>query len=379
MDETIDFFPLGLASEGAFCNRVSERARLQRNFQGSRPCLLVSPRRYGKTSLAIQAIEDSKLDYVVMDFFIATDLTMITQAILNGVAELTTRIMKTPERALRAVQEIFKHLRLSLDLGRLKVILQPDSKQPENQVILILETLKQLEKWLSEQKKQAILFFDEFQVLGQFKESSALEGALRHMAQQSRAIGFLFSGSQRHLLSIMFDDRNRPLYLLCDRIQIDRIASKHYEDYFEHAAKQNSKWDPKIKLSPKLSQTILDLTESHPYYVNVLCSRLWAQTNIPTVEETQKRWHGYALEEKSRVAYDLNQLSVNQRKLMIALAKEEEVLITSQHFLQGAELSSASSLQAANVLLERDYLYLNANNKYCILDPLMRYVIKLFY
>ncbi len=169
------------------------------------------------------------------------------------------------------------------------------------------------------------------------------------------------------------------MYLLCDRIQLDRIPAEHYQDYFLHAAKIRWSLKEDINFTSELADIILSLTERHPYYVNVLCSRIWSQASLSTAEEIKQAWHSYALEEKSRIAYDLNQLSVNQRKLMIALSKQEEVLITSQRFLHETELSSASSLQSAKVLLERDYLYLNTDNKYCILDPLMRYVMRLFY
>lgn len=370
-----EFFPLGLASEEAFCNRVLERQRIQRNFLESRPTLLVSPRRYGKTSLALQAILDSHLDYAVVDFFVATDLSTIIQSILNGVTDLTTSLMKTPERALKAAKEIFKHLNVTLDLGRLQIVLQSASENTSNQVMLILETLKQLETLIASQNKQAVLFLDEFQVLGQFKESMALEGALRHVAQQSKHLNFLFSGSQRHLLSAMFDDRNRPLYMLCDRIQLDRIAAPEYLDYFNEAAL--IRWDKQLDI--EVAEHILKLTERHPYYVNALCARLWLYSSPPDLKLVDRTWQMYALEEKSRIAYDLNQLSVNQRKLIIALSKNEARAISSQAFLRDHQLSSASSLQAADALLERDYIYQDLQGVYWVLDPLLAYVVRLFY
>lgn len=370
-----DFFPLGLASDEGFCNRVAERQRIARNFLESRPTLLVSPRRYGKTSLALQAIVDSHLDFAVIDFFVATDLSMIIQSILNGVTDLTTSLMKTPERALKAAKEVFKHLQVTLDLGRLQVMVQPGSDSPQNQVMLVLDTLKQLESLIASQNKKAVLFFDEFQVLGQFKESMALEGALRHVAQQSKHLNFLFSGSQRHLLSTMFDDRNRPLYMLCDRIQLDRIAENEYIDYFNEAALV--RWDK--QMDTEVSEHILKATERHPYYVNALCSRLWLYSSPPDMKSVDRTWQIYALEEKSRIAYDLNQLSVNQRKMIIALAKQETRSISSQQFLRDHQLSSASSLQAADTLIERDYLYQDLQGFYRVLDPLLAYVVRLFY
>ena len=67
--DSIDLFPLSIASGEAFCNRVDETSRLVRCIENRRPVLLVSPRRYGKTSLALHAIQRNKLPYAHIDFF----------------------------------------------------------------------------------------------------------------------------------------------------------------------------------------------------------------------------------------------------------------------------------------------------------------------
>lgn len=65
----IDFFPLSIAEGQAFCNRVEEISQLKYCIEHLRPVLLVSPRRYGKTSLALHAISQLQLPYVQFDFF----------------------------------------------------------------------------------------------------------------------------------------------------------------------------------------------------------------------------------------------------------------------------------------------------------------------
>lgn len=54
-------FHRGLASGEGFCNRKDELARLSQNILQTTQALLISPRRYGKTSLALRAIESTKL------------------------------------------------------------------------------------------------------------------------------------------------------------------------------------------------------------------------------------------------------------------------------------------------------------------------------
>ena len=370
--ERLDYFPLGLAQDEAFCNRTSERAHLTHNMQTQKPTLLISPRRYGKTSLAVQALRDGDVPFAMIDFFVSPDSDSISAHVLNGVAELMTNIMKSSEKALKFAKEVFKNLEVSIDLGRLKLQLHPGSAAQQNPSLLIFDTLKQLEEALTKQKQKAALFFDEFQVLGQLKDSQGIEGAIRNVAQQSKSLSFLFSGSSRHLLSTMFDDRNRPLYLLCDRIHVTRIHSPEYLAFFDKAAQAT--W--KKALPRETGEAILTLTAHHPYYVNVLCSRLFLKAELPTSMDAETTWHQYAQQERSRIAYDLNQLSVNQRKLLLALSSEAVGSITSQKFLQQHGLSGASSLQAMNVLVERDYVYQNDEGLFHILDPVLQYVLE---
>ncbi len=371
-EERLDYFPLGLAQDEAFCNRTRERAHLLSNMQTHKPTLLISPRRYGKTSLAIQSLRDGDLPFAMIDFFVSPDSESISAHVLNGVAELMTCVMKTSDKAAKFAKEVFKNLEVSLDLGRLKLQLHPSVASNENPSLLIFDTLKQLEEALAKQNQNAVLFFDEFQVLGQLKDSQGIEGAIRNVAQQSRSLSFLFSGSSRHLLSTMFDDRTRPLYLLCDRIQVTRIDKPEYLAFFDKAALAT--WRKSLPF--ETGEMILKLTAHHPYYVNVLCSRLFLKDTPPSTLDAETSWHHYALQERSRIAYDLNQLSVNQRKILLALAGEPVTSISSQKFLHQHGLSGASSLQAMNVLLERDYVYQNSKGVFYILDPVLQYVLK---
>ncbi len=92
LNSTIDLFPLSIAFNDAFCNRTEELSKLTMYIEYHRPVLLVSPRRYGKTSLALRAIEASKLPYAHIDLFSAVDENDIERAVLKGVGSLISKI-----------------------------------------------------------------------------------------------------------------------------------------------------------------------------------------------------------------------------------------------------------------------------------------------
>ena len=73
MSEHLHLFPLGVALGESFCNRTKERKVLAANIKNGRHTLLISPRRYGKTSLALQALQETNSAHTVIDFLLAAN------------------------------------------------------------------------------------------------------------------------------------------------------------------------------------------------------------------------------------------------------------------------------------------------------------------
>lgn len=368
-----DRFPLGLASGKTFCNRETERHHVLSNIRQGKPTLIISPRRYGKTSLVLKAIQESKLPYAHIDFFAETTQKEIIKSILKGIGTVIGKVASTPQRAMNALKEFFAgaQIKFSVDVPGLAIDFDLDQLDIKEHLKTILSRFDDL---VAKHKKPVVLFFDEFQRLGQIANDHSVEAILRHVAQQSKYIVFIFSGSNRHLLNQMFDDRNRPFYKLCDRIPLERIASEHYHKYIQEAAQE--KW--RRKLPPTMIDTILHLTECHPYYVNLLCSRLWLQSKIPNEDNVRFYWQKLALEEKSQIAAEIDLLSDNQRSLLMTLAKTGKTKsLQSKEFVARAELSASSIAQSLAVLEERDYVYQDAEGFYELIDPLLRRVVNL--
>jgi AAA+ ATPase superfamily predicted ATPase len=111
-------------------------------------------------------------------------------------------IESVPKKAFKVVTDFFAGLNVSFKLNstHIQVEFSHSKKTPAKN---ILSVLKKLDKTLQKKNKKAILFFDEFQRIAQISESATIEEALRHIAQQSKHIVFIFSGGNRHLLNNM--------------------------------------------------------------------------------------------------------------------------------------------------------------------------------
>lgn len=238
MTKYIDYFPLSVATGQAFCNRVEEISRLRHCIENLRPVLLISPRRYGKTSLALTAIQQTKLPYTQIDFFSAIEELDIERAILQGVGKLISRMESIPKRALAHASEIFEGTNIRAVLGKVELAIEV-MRRKEKPAYHVLDVLEKLERLARKTDKKIILFFDEFQNVGEVTTNHGMESVLRQVAQLTKSIAFIFSGSNRHLLNQMFNDRNRPFYKLCERIVLDRISEVAYEQHLQKVAKKN--------------------------------------------------------------------------------------------------------------------------------------------
>lgn len=364
----LDHFPLSIASGEAFCNRIDETTFLKTCIEHQRPVLLISPRRYGKTSLALHAIHQTKLPYAHIDFFSAIDERDIERIILNGVGKLLSSMESLPQKALSLATEILDGSRVRAVLSKVGVSIEIDNKV-EKPSQNILDVLERLEKLAIKTNKKFILFFDEFQCIGEVAPDQAMESVLRQVAQLTKSISFIFSGSNRHLLNQLFDDRKRPFYKLCERMAIQRISKEDYESHIQRSAL--NAWEG--ELDSETLNTLFICSERHPYYLNLLCSRMLIGKDKPTAESIKKIWGNYVREERSSVASEIDLLSKNQKKLLTILSRINGTFSPlGNDFIQISKMSKTSIDQALTFLDRHDYIIKRDDGFISVLDPLIR-------
>jgi uncharacterized protein len=377
MSKHINYFPLGLAKGEAFCNRVSKKKQLISNIKRNKHTIVISPRRFGKSSLVLYCLDETKVLYERVDLFVAVSAKTIEDQILKGVKNLISKISTAPEQAVGYITNFIKNLKSRWVVGTDGINIELIPEKDSDPAGVIMESLQMLENLLKKKGKKAVFFIDEFQEIGVLANNMGIAGAIRHVAQESENIHFIFSGNNRHVLATIFDDRSSPLYMLCDRITIDRISEGDYEEYINKVAKKT--WGE--ALDQAVIEEIFKLTERHPYYMNVLCDKVWAYyaEHIPTIETVEEVWHDYVLQEESKIAKELSSLNTSQKKILIAVSQGVCNALTSKEILKKFNLTSSSVIKSLKQLEEQDYLNRNKENDYFIVDPLIKSSLRLFY
>ena len=366
----MNYFPTHLALGRAFCNRKDELKQLKYNIEGINPALIMSPRRYGKTSLALNTFSKIKWPYAHIDFYKALSEEDIEKTILNGAGKLLGSIETAPKRLLKLASDFFASMHVKVVLEKAGMVLD-FGRRERKAADSILEVLEKLHALAVSKKTKVILFMDEFQTVGEVTDNYSIEAAIREAAQKSTNVAYVFSGSDRHLIQEMFSDKKRPFYRLCNLISLDRISENDYTTYIQKAAQ--IRWDK--KLLEKVLKQIFSLTERHSYYINKLCSLLWSG-DYPNEEVVATCWNKYILENKSQIERELELLSINQRKILISIAQNGPVKEPfGKEFATRINMSLSSIFRALPSLIEKDYLLVDREGYHRILDPLIKDVL----
>jgi len=363
-------FPSGIAEGESFCNRVLDRKRLKENIEKLKHTVLMAPRRYGKTSLIRQVILENDFKYVWIDFLPVTTKNDIEEKFKKACKKLLFKLAPELKKLQLQTKKLVDLLSPELNLSAMgqTLTLHLTSDQP----ISIDEMLLQIDKYAQKVGKIAVLVLDEFQQVSEIEQHIAVEALIRHAVERSKAITYVFSGSNRHLLGEMFSKSDRPLYRLCQAMMLNRIEGQEYTKFLNKAAKKQ--WGK--NLSENVLQTIVKLTECHTFYVNALCSELWSFKNIPkTPHDVETIWQWYINTHKSIIISDIISLPLNQKKIIAALAQKTTKEIYGATFSFSSKISTSSIRRGIDALLAKDIIYADANGEYKLIDPAIRYYL----
>ena len=364
------YFPQGVATDGSFCNREKERAALKRCIEMHEHVVLVAPRRYGKTSLITQVLKENDFPGISIDFFFVLTQAEVLKNIADGVSTIVSSLLPPTKLASNKLIDSIIALNPKLTFNLMGQKLEISTKQTTEKSIS--ELLLALDQFAEKAKKTCVMVFDEFQQIGELKENHAVEAAIRHAVERSRNVSYIFCGSKRHLLNEMFSDKSRPLYHLCDLMNIERIASGCYEPFLNKMAKK--RW--KQVLEGDALTEINYLTESHPYYVNALCRRLWRCDDAPTLSDVRNTWDDYVNQQGDWITNDLSHLTLNRRKVMTALAYQPTNEPQGQEFSTRVGLNPSGTQKCLVDLQKLDMIYQNSDKYYCVLDPAVAYFVR---
>jgi len=352
-----------------FCDRKNELLQLKENIENGRNTLLHSPRRLGKSALIkhlFTGLEKQKTyETIFIDLFATTNV----ESFIRVFAEKL--LLKYHRRNfVKGVKSLLKGLSPNISFspdGTPSLGLSISEARQES-------TLHELFQYLESRKKRVIVAFDEFQEIANYPEKT--EALLRTHIQELKNVRFIFSGSSNHLLQQMFFSAKRPFYQSAEVLVLDKIEHEVYAGFIEKQFEAFHK-----KVSDEAVSYLLDFSDDYTYYTQSICNQAFSKADKELLYDQAV---GITLEyiENRKADYQnlLRLLSENQKKVVIAIAREEIVgKPTAIDFIIKNNLPSVSSTsQALKVLVNKEVVY-RASEGFTVYDVFFRRFLQTYY
>lgn len=345
-----------------FCDREMETKRIINAISNQRNLTISSIRKMGKTGLIKHTLHllDKTDDFetIYLDIYD----TNSTSEFINKFGTALLQIKETfSDKLKRKTNEFIKRLRPTITYDSLtgapsfSFYIANDS-QGNN-------TLSELFAFLQNRsaEKQIVIAIDEFQQITSYP-GTRLEALLRSNIQSLQNVQFIFSGSDKRLLSNMFTNAKRPFYQSTELMHLEEIPAESYTDFIASKLKQE-----KISCEKDVIPSILEWTKRHTYYVQFLCNKI-VSAEIKYLNKNTLAEIIYGLFQDNEAYYFeyRNLITTLQWKLLIAIAKESGASNTSSSsFIREYGLSNPSSVaRGIKALQEKELIYKTGENYY---------------
>lgn len=368
------FIITGYIKPEYFCDRKMEAERIITKVTNGENLVLMAARRIGKSKL-IDFCLDSP---IIKEHFITISVDILRtssinefafemgKAVFEQAAHRGTKMLKMVVNTLKSINGCFGYDPISntptfnLSLG--------DISNP-------LYTLDEIFSCLEQAEKKCIVAIDEFQQICYYPEKN-MEAILRTYIQKCSNANFIFSGSERHLITKMFSEKAHPFYNSADIMNLEVIP---LDKYMEFA--QSLFWKFEKEIEPAAISLAYNTFNGNTYYIQKVAHEAFNQTDIgqkasPAMMESII--HSMILDNDHKFSEILSRLTLPQKELLYAIAKEGKAKqITSMAFIKKHNLRSASSIQSAIKKLMEYHLVSTSLSTYYIDDQLMELWLKI--
>jgi hypothetical protein len=271
-----------LAEKGNFVDRVEDRKQLKSFLANGINVMLISPRRWGKSSLVRQAmseltVEDQHVRVCYVDAFSVNSATEFLNAFASAVIEGTSSTLeKRFEDIKRFINVITPSFTVTDEaMHSFSLDLKVRSLEQSAQEILRLpETIAQAKQM------HVIVCIDEFQQLATLPDWKSLEGKMRSEWQLQHNTTYCFYGSKRHMMIDIFGNAANPFYRFGQVLFLKKIAREYWIPYIEEGFRSTGK-----HISTEMAGRICDVVKCHSWYVQQLSFFIWTATDDEVTEE----------------------------------------------------------------------------------------------
>lgn len=354
-------------SSTAFTNRENEVKRLKDNLLNGINTTIISPRRWGKSSLVEKVVSEIRKDYpkeyraVVIDLFTLGSQEEFLEIYAREVIKASSGKW---QEWISYGKELFKKLIPKITMG-----LDPendfslsfdwkDLRKHSEEILNLPETIGQKKgiKW--------IICLDEFQNISGYNDYENFEKKLRAVWQRQKNVAYCLFGSKRHMMSDIFNNPSKPFYRFGDIMLLPKIEESRWVDFITTKFAETNK-----VISKEDARLISVLMKNHSWYVQQLANYTW-NSAVPVATRANIENALLELIQANTPFYqkEVESVSATQLNLLKAIAKGETQL-TSAQVMNMYQLGTPRNVSKNKVILLNADIVHEINNTYEFLDP----------
>jgi hypothetical protein len=352
-------------SLSAFTNRENEIKKLSSNLRSGINTMIISPRRWGKSSLvekvAHELTKKSTYRVVTIDLFTVNS----TEAFLELYAREVVKASSNKwEEWVNTAKTFFRSITPKIQL----------SADPQSDFSLGFDweelrkhpdEILQLPEAIAQKKElRFIICIDEFQNMAYFDGFQDFERKLRAIWQRHKAVTYCLYGSKRHMMLNIFNSPSKPFYRFGDILLLPKIREEKWVSFICAAFKGTKK-----NIEKEDAALMCRLMQNHSWYMQQLAHYTWNITHRSAGKNEIKK----ALEELINSNSPLYQreveiLSTTQLNLLKAIVAGEQQF-TAAKVMQDYNLGTPNNVSKNKaILLEKDVIH-KEEKGYELLDP----------
>jgi len=359
----------------AFVNRVDELDRLVGDLAAGQKIFLISPRRYGKSSLIRHALSAmAKRGALTVEVTVSSFSSYV--AFLEGYARAVMAAETKWDRArtwLRdAVRSARAEIRYAADgSGAGALTVSFPSVRSDRDVSRLAQDVFTLPARLAEaRRRQVVVALDEFQAIDGFNGGS-VEHAMRAAVQHQRDVGYVFAGSEPSLMERMLGPK-RPFYKAGPVMRLGKIPADEFAAFIDARFVRSG-----LRPEPGFGDAIVELAGNLPYDVQRLAHETWDHVRgsgrrRATLDDLHHALRRLLTEQQIMYEALWQRLTLAQRAVLRAVVLEEGRELLSADARTRYRLGGASTVQASLSALVRDDVVARDGDRYVVVDSLLR-------
>lgn len=349
----------------AFIGREKELALLMEYMKMGQSAVLVAPRRFGKTSLVLEALarlEKENYYSAYVDIFTNPTLELLSSAITSEVLK-NHKLHKQFLSAKNSAAALIRNLKLKAVLDDFQFIIGfADSSK--NEWELIAESIDFVDAFSKKHKSRMVCAYDEFGDIRKFDPKGNLVKLFRSKIQLHTHSTYIFSGSYESVMQNMFISSKAPFYRMARIIRLGYIEAPPLISYLETRFKAL-----KIDFPKTFPDEIVSHTMGHPYYTQLAFQQAVlfnvTEGRLPDIDELLTLIISTEKDYFEKVWEDIS----NNREYVYVLRAIAE---DGKNIYQRLKTKNINIARAAKKLEGMGLLFKEKASGYYISDPLLK-------